>query len=1276
MFFHVVPVCVLQTVFLSGQIIYYCAKISPYRENAFMKLSKFFILSLMFFPCVGMAAQGDFMMAVQLLSAAKNADVSQVQNLINRGANVNYVDATGVSIVCTALMNNDTRAVQILQMYGADASRCDTQIKQYNVRNNSNKIGGGGFFSGLSSAQSLSLAAVGVGAVVGGLFLLTDVFDPGNDNDSSSSGGTRPGGGSGGDSDAGGKSGLYVAYGPAYLLPDGKIDSSSDTYNENLLSWNPSEGGVREWDFNYFRTTEQPTNNFLSDGILVPVQNYLLMMHGYSAFANGYLGQTVYRDGAANQYKPILRGNTLVSGQPAVVALVTENGLNPAGSADRAEGIDYMNDAGVGKTVDKYFNYNNPVAGVLGTEKSGFDLSGSGTAMNPFASAYDSALGKIVAGWESGGRSYGDLYGLVPNAQLAIYKTGGGQSFVDVENPLDGDVVGNVVDGTSGVAGTIDAGDTLTLNVNGVNLTFDIANAVTGTEITRPTITVNDTTYYLGTDTPLLKGTCTGENCDDVSDIAIYRGTDGYYYVNTSGGNTVDSVYVLNNTNDLYVQKTLNSDGVLRNFQALDLARTNGATVLANVDVNDNSRTTHYLTVNDMPAFFALNSGTDIEDFQAQINLVYNDNSTGTKTQGAYFTDLITNKMMGGSAPVIVMPAGEFEYGVGAGKSLTVLDATFENYAPLLEDATLNQKFMTVVAVMHSVGTSDADTIAGYGNGTSSSYGPLILSMWQQGEGEDAVMYSSRKCGIAGKGQGGIDPWCFASAGATAEMATASAAGAFASLQTAFSYMSNPQIYQLMALTADGYLLGTDALGNAFTEDTLADYLKGMYQLPLEYNQNTLTSKEFLNAFADVFGYGLINLERAMTPGKSIYFFDGYNIVSANGNAYWRAATNTKFRPSGVLNLSDKTISAPFYDVIESVDGTNALPRIWENEFAFGSDDKHGLYMGDVLGDLKVTDNVMYKTAIGDIEFAMSVSERMYYDNMNGLDNLSLNYKSNDWNFGVSYQHYLTDGASRFNGMSNPVLGLMSNAVVSDVNYNLNNVEFGMRMFSGAITDEGLLENDPTISAQYVPAKLGGMYGAQSDVVWHGNNFDFGASVGVAHETDTLLGAYTDGLLNLGAGDTTYVELQSEYRLTDDVIFNTRAMFAQTKSDASGNFILGMSDIESNSFAIGAKVGNFELSVLQPLAITDGNLKYAYAKYDVISDENGKSELNVIDTRIASLDLKPDNRELRFVGSYRHNLGQFTDMALGFIYRVNPNHTDKFGDESIFMFKLSHKLGI
>ena len=74
--------------------------------------------------------------------------------------------------------------------------------------------------------------------------------------------------------------------------------------------------------------------------------------------------------------------------------------------------------------------------------------------------------------------------------------------------------------------------------------------------------------------------------------------------------------------------------------------------------------------------------------------------------------------------------------------------------------------------------------------------------------------------------------------------------------------------------------------------------------------------------------------------------------------------------------------------------------------------------------------------------------------------------------------------------------------------------------------------------------------------------------------------------------------------------------------------------------------------------------------------ENNKYELNVVDTRIAALDLSPVKREVRFTGTYRHQFGAFTDGAFGFIYRVNPNHTDEFGNESIFMMKMSHRLGI
>ena len=95
-----------------------------------MKYIRLLLLAIFFIPAASFAAtvsNNEFMVAAQLLSAAKNADIQQVQILINNGANVNYVDSTGLSLVCTALMNNDVRAAQILQMYGADASNYTTK---------------------------------------------------------------------------------------------------------------------------------------------------------------------------------------------------------------------------------------------------------------------------------------------------------------------------------------------------------------------------------------------------------------------------------------------------------------------------------------------------------------------------------------------------------------------------------------------------------------------------------------------------------------------------------------------------------------------------------------------------------------------------------------------------------------------------------------------------------------------------------------------------------------------------------------------------------------------------------------------------------------------------------------------------------------------------------------------------------------------------------------------------------------------------------------------
>ena len=256
-------------------------------------------------------------------------------------------------------------------------------------------------------------------------------------------------------------------------------------------------------------------------------------------------------------------------------------------------------------------------------------------------------------------------------------------------------------------------------------------------------------------------------------------------------------------------------------------------------------------------------------------------------------------------------------------------------------------------------------------------------------------------------------------------------AGAVANLRKAFSYMSNEQIFNLLALTADGPYLAKNSNGDFYTEsnkDELIAWLKSKYTISTQ--ADSLTGDVYLNKFKETFGYGLINLARATTPGTGIYYYDGGNIVATDGSTYWQSVLNTNNRASSVFGGRAATIPVSFYDVLTDTDNTISLPRIWNTELSLDGQTSHGLYMGDTLAELKTRD-VDNTVVIGDLKFGFARSERAYDDGMGGLDNLSLAYDSD--NFGVysEYQHYLTDGNGRFTGLANPVLTLASNAVTS-----------------------------------------------------------------------------------------------------------------------------------------------------------------------------------------------------------------------------------------------------
>lgn len=1224
-----------------------------------MKYIRIILFSLFFVPSALFAATNDFTVAAQLLAAAKNADIQQVQVLINNGANVNYVDSTGLSIVCTALMNNDYRAAQILQMYGADASKCDQQIKQYNSRTKTESSGG--LFSGLSSAQSLSLAAAGAAVVVGGLFLLTDVFDPGNDNSGTSGGGNRPGG-DGGNSGGSSTAAFTVPYGPA--MPNSESEAAN--YATNLDYYSPSTEGILQDNF------ELMTNTY--------AQNYLLMMRGYSPLARGYMGQRTLRYENRAPVPASILGNysvgglTLGGGRPVTVALITTNGVNaaakPAGE-DTAQvnslddkllvwsmmNGDSVANAETNMLSSKYYNNviqlgsssDNQVSDATTSEDGSlvgnFDLSGFGTAVNnTYATSDDNLLAKVVGGNDSG-YSNADFMGFMPNGQMLIYRTGGGTGLVAVKDQSP--------TGTYTMAGeSLATGDTINL--------FDKTLTVTRTG--NVIVAKDSDTTYTG-----------------------YIGADGLLYIDSAADGKINQAYQMSDNNLTlvkqegtldYMNYTALVDSAAR-YTAGDLAGGRSRPfILANASVISPLHDSSSATIGDVLAFSENNMQTG---FISLINQYYDQNETdGTGDANSLPGTIATTFFNGlGSSylPLVIFSTGAFE--TDSSYSGKTLEASFENAAPLVFD-NLEHLFMSVVAVsQNGDGTNGNDSISGY-----SPDNKYVISQWQNTNNTpddtgDDTYFKGRVCGISGTGANGIDPWCFAAAGVTDELAVASAAGAAGALKSAFDYMSSQQLFALMALTADGAYLGTDSAGNAFTEEGLISYLQGMYQMPNEYEYRWQNGGEnYLDVFKEVFGYGVINLDRATTPNKSIYYYNGTDIVSGSGNAYWRAASNTIFRPSAAFSPSTGTISAPFFDKLESIDGELSLPRIWKNEFALGAQSKRGLYMGNVLADFKTRNEKPEKLQIGNLGFYMTASEKQYADNLGGLDNMRLDYTNDNWVFGAEYQRNFTDGESRFDGMSNPVLNLASNVIASDMKYKSGAWSLGFRAFSGSVTDEEMLDSDPTISSQYMPAQLGLIQGAQSDVSWNNDKFGLTTSFGVVHESDTLLGAQSGGLLNMGQGDTMYVDSEFSYKPYENVILKLRSTFAHTTSDATGQFILGLSDIESNAFAFGVDAGKFSFSVSSPLTVSNGNLKYAYADYEIVETEDGKYDLAINDTHIENVSLNPDAREIRLMAEYRQNFGPWTDGAIGFIYRINPNNTDEFGNESVFMMKMTHRIGI
>lgn len=1144
--------------------------------------------------------------AIQILSSASRGDTTTIETLISNGADINYKDNTGMSIVCTAMMNSDMNAVQILQRYGADASSCNRQIKNRNSVNTSNRDSNSGFFSGLSNYQKLTLGILGAGGIAAAVMAATDTgfFNSDDDNNSGSSSG---GGGSGGGGSGGTTTNSYILT----LPPMPASSSSVETTNLALYSNSGTTTAIAN-GFQRMSATVDGTNliNSVQTPSSVPtsMQNYLLLTRAYNAFARGYFGGSTLRT-TNNAILNISSLTGVSAGTPIITALITAGGIRP------------------------YTTSGTPTTNNFNTSEIYNYAECSSTSGGICTAASTVSSGTII------GKIYNNSTSLPSTQDTAFF------------------------DLTATPTGAVDA-----------------TNSLTDTMLAR--ILVGDTTIAYNSDAWTYP--------DDIVGMT----PDGSAMIFKTGSNTYLTYTAMNNA------KTAGANVI--SFANL-YTTTNTTSTLWNI-YNSSYTTAQYLT-----------------DFTSLINTFYG-NTNAFTAANTFYSSVTYNT----SSPFIVMPAGEY-----TPTTEIPLSATFENAAPLAY-ANLEHLFATTVAVQLFTNGSPAST-SGYTSASdslsldaSSSTGTsfaLANSYNYSGPDSDGVYTigtiasTSRTCGLAGIGTDSVDPWCFAvpvaynnAAGPSISSQSATImAGAFALVKSAFTYMTNDQIFLLLAMTSDG---------NVYTDAQL----QSRYTLPTYYqNQVSLGQMTYENAFAQVFGYGVINLERATQPSSTLKFYSTAGILTSSNwgqtsvadvsgwvenssysSWFGRSAVsinlinNTSLNVSSAFNSDNIVLNVPFFDVVES-DGIQ-LPRAFNSSFTANSFDNSLSSSQFVFNDFNFeTEDTIYKDDSVNMKLSFR-DDSLQTSSISGqIDNMSFNASlTGGLNFNASYGHNLSrislnsDLTSSYSAnarltkddLNNPYYALVSNAMMSGVGYQSSRFNFSAHSFTGEITYEELDLNSNGDNLMLSSETLGNVYGAgtTTSAKFLDDKITLGLGTGIMIEDGTILGSYGTGLLDTSMGATTmYIDNVIKLNPFDKFEIIGRYTMAKTQlnSDMNG-FVNNISDIYSDSMTLAMNYKTGEKSftgfmISKPLAINKGSLEYINADYEIVADGDSWS----LSTRpyLESVDLSPDNREVRFQAVHQSELSETSSIAFGAIYRMNPNNNSHYDNETLLMMKFKQQIG-
>ena len=308
------------------------------------------------------------------------------------------------------------------------------------------------------------------------------------------------------------------------------------------------------------------------------------------------------------------------------------------------------------------------------------------------------------------------------------------------------------------------------------------------------------------------------------------------------------------------------------------------------------------------------------------------------------------------------------------------------------------------------------------------------------------------------------------------------------------------------------------------------------------------------------------------------------------------------------------------------------MPRVYDQTFAF-NEDVHGLNLTDLMDEITPQDDES--------------------EDVSGLQLTSngevKKLKFNVGDFGFSYRERVGD---KVFANSDPIIGLAGNAITFSSELGRVKIEFT----TGHITDETLLSSDPALSNTYTPADLGGVQSAKISSDFSILDSKLSLGVGFMNEEDTVLGAQSDGLFDMGGGKTAYGTAELKIGA-----FAFKYSIARTTTSPGYGVIESMSDLYSDAYSMQANFGKWSFNLSRPLAVTSGSLKYATMDYEIVDADNGY-DLNT-DPYLDQINLAPENRETMASLLYR-----MTDnLAFGVVERLNPNNTS--GHEEVVMMK-------